>query len=288
MAVPYFGTGGAKQLPLAEGSRLVVNCSEAAVKAGQVNPTELLKLLRRGVEIHSSPDLHAKVFVFRSRAVVGSSNVSGHSKNVLLEAAIETSSRALVCSCREFVRSLLGDELGEKSLKRLAGVYRPPRIEAGKRRRHVLGGRRHAPAWIVGLGYEDWDGETNAVAEIEREAALKRVEDESAYRVEQFRWPGRLESEWRLGDRVIQIIREPRGAQQVLPPGRILGVRKYSTKRGVAYIVSVELPKRKQSRSLKVVRKVTGNPKELKGTIRRRQLRRDAVLAAIAAIWNPR
>ena len=288
VAVPYFGTGGAKQLPLAEGSRLVVNCSQAAVKSGQVNPTELLTLLRRGVEIHSSPDLHAKVFVFRSRAIVGSANVSERSRDLLHEAAIETSNRDVVRSCREFVRSLLGDELGEESLKKLARAYRPPRTGAGKGKRPGPLKRKQAPAWIVGLGYGDWDETTKKLAPAERETASKRIRDEAAYRVDQFRSGGRMKTEWKRGERVIQVTKEARGTEKVWPPARILSIRKYATSRGVAFLVSVEMPKRKKAKPLSLVRKLTGYPTQLKGNIDLRQLRQESVLAAIAAIWNPK
>jgi len=44
VAVAYFGQNGAEMLPLNEGSVLLVDASEKAVKSGQTSPNELLKL----------------------------------------------------------------------------------------------------------------------------------------------------------------------------------------------------------------------------------------------------
>src|SRR6478752_282263 len=74
VAVAYFGAGASKLLPLKQGSRLVVDFSERAVTSGQTCPAEILKLIQRGVDVYSVSNLHAKVFVFRKRAFIGSTN----------------------------------------------------------------------------------------------------------------------------------------------------------------------------------------------------------------------
>ena len=66
--MPYFGTGGAELLPLRPGSLLVVRFDTEAVRSGQTNPSEIIKLLSRSVEIHACRNLHAKVFVFGDTA----------------------------------------------------------------------------------------------------------------------------------------------------------------------------------------------------------------------------
>jgi hypothetical protein len=80
VAVAYFGSGASRLLPLKAGSVLVVDMSERAVKSGQTKPSEVSKLLRDGVEVHSVENLHAKVFVVGNRALVGSTNVLHLSK----------------------------------------------------------------------------------------------------------------------------------------------------------------------------------------------------------------
>jgi predicted Fe-Mo cluster-binding NifX family protein len=51
---------------------LVVNASVAAVTSGQTSPQALLALHRKGVRIYSNAQLHAKVYVFGSKAFIGS------------------------------------------------------------------------------------------------------------------------------------------------------------------------------------------------------------------------
>lgn len=120
----YFGSGGAKLLPLRSGDQLVVAASEANVRAGNVNPNELLKY-PAGVLIYSSPALHGKGYFFDSKAVLTSANVSTNSRDRLIEFAVEVgSSQTLVASILDRVpRRLL--TLGD--LRGLARLYKPPR-----------------------------------------------------------------------------------------------------------------------------------------------------------------
>src|SRR3990170_3851068 len=69
-AVAYFGSSGSTLLPLSEGSRLVVDASDQAIKCGQPNPHELAKMLKKGVRVFSVPNLHAKIFVFGRSAYI--------------------------------------------------------------------------------------------------------------------------------------------------------------------------------------------------------------------------
>ena len=90
VAVAYLGKGASRLLPLKASSKLIVDLSENAVKAGQTSPQEILKLVLRGVNVSSVGNLHAKVFVIGNRAFIGSANASFHSAQTLVEAMIET------------------------------------------------------------------------------------------------------------------------------------------------------------------------------------------------------
>jgi phosphatidylserine/phosphatidylglycerophosphate/cardiolipin synthase-like enzyme len=135
VAVAYFGQGAAKLLPLPNGSRIVVDASEGAVKSGQTCPAELIKLLKRGVRIYSRKNLHAKIFVFGSKVFVGSANASLHSAHTLREAMLVTTDRNAIATAREFIRELCVQEIGPETLTRLAKLYRPPRLPGGGRQR---------------------------------------------------------------------------------------------------------------------------------------------------------
>ena len=123
VAVAYFGSGAAKRLPLNKGSILVVDASEKAVKSGQTNPAELIKLRKKGVRIFSMSNLHAKVFVFGGVAFVGSTNVSENSEDVYSEASIRSRQASVVSGARQFVRSLALNEIGPQKLESLLLAY---------------------------------------------------------------------------------------------------------------------------------------------------------------------
>lgn len=125
VAVAYFSS--AELLPLKRGSTLVIDMSERAVRSGQTNPSEVIILLRKGIDVYSVANLHSKVFVIGSRAFIGSTNVSSTSANGLIEAAIEITDRSIVGSCREFVKSLTGEPITLHDAKNLERIYRPPK-----------------------------------------------------------------------------------------------------------------------------------------------------------------
>ena len=143
VAVAYLGTGAAKRLPLKRGSILVVDASDSAVKSGQTNPAELMKLRRRGVRVFSMPNLHAKVFVFGGVAFVGSTNVSDNSGDVYTEASIRSRQASVVSGARQFVRSLALNEIGPQKLESLLLVYKSrKKSSAGGKRRSSKTGRK--------------------------------------------------------------------------------------------------------------------------------------------------
>jgi hypothetical protein len=151
VAVAYFGSGASKLLPLKAGSVLVVDMSERAVKSGQTKPSEVSKLLRNGVEVHSIENLHAKVFVVGRRVLVGSTNVSFTSANGLVEALLETNTQEPVRLCRDFVKSLLGEVVDEAHARRMQRLYRPPRFGKGNQKRTAKHTRQpaHSPLWAI-------------------------------------------------------------------------------------------------------------------------------------------
>jgi hypothetical protein len=84
VTVPYVSPGAAKRLPLKSGDVLITRFDDAAIKAGQTDPTEIARYIRKGVEVHNEPWLHAKVYVSPKRAVICSANVSANSEDGLL------------------------------------------------------------------------------------------------------------------------------------------------------------------------------------------------------------
>jgi hypothetical protein len=135
VAVPFLGSGAAKRLPLRDRDILVTKFDAASVRADLVNPSEVVNFIKRGVEVHSVTNLHAKVYVFGRRAVVGSANVSSTSEHHLVEAACEFSDRKMVAMCREFVLALRGEIVWNSSSREVrfhSGILRKTCAERGR------------------------------------------------------------------------------------------------------------------------------------------------------------
>ncbi len=133
VAAAYFSAGASPLLPVHKGSRLVVDASDRAVASGQTCPTDLLKLVKRGVAVYSVPNVHAKVFVLGKTAYVGSANVSSRSASHLIEAVLRTTEPSEVQAARKFVEDLCLHELTPEVLEQLGKLYRPP--VAGSKRK---------------------------------------------------------------------------------------------------------------------------------------------------------
>jgi len=96
----------AQTLSFGAGDLLVTDASDARIQGGQTNAQALVDLHGRGVELWSSSNLHAKVYVFDSIAVVGSANLSRSSREVLTEAAMLSNDPVVVESAISLIRSI--------------------------------------------------------------------------------------------------------------------------------------------------------------------------------------
>jgi len=246
VAVAYFGQGAAKLLPLPRGSRLVVDASEGAVKSGQTCPAELKKLMKTAdVRVYSVPNLHAKVFVFGPTAVIGSTNASWRSAGTLVEAAVAITDRKAVSTARQFVRSLCLHELGPKGLEHLQRMYRPPRIAGNRGRRqsrHRRVVRPELPRLLLAQlrPFDPPDG-SEKTEKAGRQAGRKRMSQPRRHVLEDFWWSGRCP--YRLGDIVVQVMREDDSRRMASPPGEV--VHTAAWRRGATSwtFVYVELPR---------------------------------------------
>jgi hypothetical protein len=96
LAVAYWGAGATERLGLDKrGKKVRILCDPGSLAC---NPSELKKLLDRGVELKTEDGLHAKVYITTHQVVIGSANASinglgeeGYETDLGLEAAIESS-----------------------------------------------------------------------------------------------------------------------------------------------------------------------------------------------------
>jgi hypothetical protein len=211
------------------GSVLVIDMSERAVKSGQTKPSEVLTLLRNGVKVHSVENLHAKVFVVGNQVLVGSTNASFTSANGLVEALLETNAQRTVRLCKDFVKSLPGEEINIAHAQRMQRLYRPPRFGTGNHQRLVKRNVHpaHSRLWVLPLERNQWDEEEEAHADAGRPKARKRMRTPRGAKVDEFICSGSdLIDRLAAGHLVVQIINE--GSKQMLSPqARVLHIEKF-------------------------------------------------------------
>lgn len=221
VAVAYFSKGAARLLPLAEGSRLVVNASEAAVKAGETHPADLKKLQEAGVRIYSSPWLHAKVFVFGETVFVGSANVSRNSSDNLDEAMIRTTENRAVKAARAFIDGLCTQELGPNDLTRLQKLYWPPEWSGGKRKQNP--GFR---VKVLHLTLENPPKGSEAAQKQGMKLAQKKMEEGKHHTITGF-WIEEA-NKYADGDYLMLITKEADGSRMVSPTGRVIHIQNWT------------------------------------------------------------
>jgi hypothetical protein len=250
VAVAYFGQGASKLLPLKVGSVLVVDLSKQAVRSGQTCPQEIIRLLRKGVEVHSCSNLHAKVFVFGRRAIIGSANASRHSEQGLIEAVIETADAKTVASCKAFVDSLRGEHVDLDYARRLARLYKPPKFGGGERTTTP----RHPPFWAVPLEETRWEAKDNAVFKDNKEVAEKKVKDQERFLLDSYLWTGTgFRRPLRVGELVLQVVDEAPRKKMLSPVARVILIRRYKAEGEDRMMVFLRTPRvrRKNLRDVK-------------------------------------
>ena len=209
-------------LPLGKGDLLVCDATDATARAGSTSREALRDLIARGVEVLSLPKLHAKVVVAGQRAIVGSSNWSRHSEDVLTEANLDTDDPTMVKAATAFVR-----RQARKAL-RVDGAFLD-RMPEAQPATHVAGGaRRHltvtpAAAWLLTThplaGHEEFQERVK-----DSLARLEKVT--GSVTLDFIRWdPGDKEgTRLRRDDRVVIIWHDDDGTVWVCPPVQILDV----------------------------------------------------------------
>ena len=214
VAVPFMGKDAAKMLPIPAGSILVTRFTPTSVKAGQVSPLEIIKLLKRGVKIHSYADLHAKVYVFGNRTFVGSANVSNSSQR-LAEACIETTNSKLVAQAKAFIQELTGDLVTLEQAKKMVSLY-PKDGErmygfnspSPKKRKHIAQPRSNV--WLYSLiNTGDWPEEANSELDKVKPSIEKKIKRPKETQLREVLW--QRKPLFAVGDWAIWRWKTPRG-----------------------------------------------------------------------------
>jgi hypothetical protein len=107
-AIAYVSTAAPALVPLKRGDILVCNAGDEALLTHATSPVALAEFIDRGVEVWSSPRLHAKVVATATHAVIGSANASD-SSTTREEAVVVTTDRAVRAAVHRFVDDLDAD-----------------------------------------------------------------------------------------------------------------------------------------------------------------------------------
>lgn len=207
LAVAYVSTDG--HLSFKRNDVLICDASERAIRAGETSALLLQKLVQKGVEVRSRPDLHAKVAVLGSCALIGSCNLSVTSAEYLTELALLTDRKQVVAQATAFIHALResSEEIDDDFLRRILKIrVRPARRRGPKRKGQAT--RFGNKVWLISvrqLADDSFPKEQPFVERAEEKAKIL-VADKDAT-ISWIRWTGkdRFRSDSRPGDIVVQI-----------------------------------------------------------------------------------
>jgi len=278
VAVAYFSEGASKLLPLSEGSLLLIDASEKAVKSGQTHPNDLLELYNMGVKIYSKEWLHAKMFVLGNTLYIGSTNASKHSSK-LVEAILKTSDKKTIQEAKAFINSYCKLEMGEEQLKRLQKKYRKPKFIGAKENNKKSPEKRFQSStafYVYHLKYEDYSKDERIQSAKGKEEVKNKRLRKTRHKVDEFLWTGKFPP--KKGDIIMQVTDNGDNAY-VSPPGTVIHQRRWKNKTMCYLEVAT-----KRRKSLKYFKKhLSGKDRKL---IDRSGKRNNNFVEAVNSIWS--
>jgi hypothetical protein len=204
-AVAYVTTDS--MIKFGAGDVLIADASDHAISSGDTSAAVLARAARRGAELFSLPNLHAKIMLLGGAAVIGSANVSESSATSMIEAALVTDDPSAVGMATALIVRLKeqAQPIDEAFLLRISAIKVKRRAWRRGRAKKV----RVDPhqSWIIRVYEENRDrpDEAEGIAAGQNVAAkrLTRKNSEPSW----IRWIGnsRFRTEAKEGDTVIQV-----------------------------------------------------------------------------------
>lgn len=260
--VAYLGTDGSKFLPLKKGDRLVVDMSIATVKAGATNPHEIQKLIKRGVQVFTRRNLHAKTVVSDKEVLTGSANISKNSRDTLEEAALLTDDRIALQRAKNFIDQICTEPVLPEYLKQCIKSYRPPRVNRKQNGTKGISRRaKHAKLRIVSLiDYANFPENEQEAYKNSEKRAEKLIKSKELSILDSFRWSGKpkIADELEQGDWIIQCVEHKNKLISVHPPAQLIIIDQYIRDKKTGkekYAFHLETPKGGQKMEWKFFRK---------------------------------
>ena len=203
---------------------LICDASDRAIKTGETSAHLLQSLCRKGVELRSISDLHAKVAVFGRYALIGSCNLSVSSARYLTELALLSDRKQVVAQATAFIYSLResSEEIDDGFLRRILKIKVHPFQRCGAKRKvqqASFGGK----AWIVSvqeLGENSFQKEQPFVDKGKKKADSLVVDRDSTVSWIRLTGKARFRTAAKSGDTVIQIWKSFSGKRTTVFAGR--------------------------------------------------------------------
>jgi hypothetical protein len=207
VAVAYVSSNG--HIGFRRDDVLICDASDRAIKTGETSARLLQSLYRKGVELRSRPDLHAKVAVFGRYALVGSCNLSAASEEDLTELALFSDRKQIVAQATAFIHALreTSKEIDDGFLQSILKIkVRHARRRGPKRRGKAvpLGNK----VWLTAVeevAEDSYPREQPVVEKAEKKASALVADRDTT--ISWIRWTGkgRFRATAQPGDIVIQI-----------------------------------------------------------------------------------
>lgn len=286
IAVPYLGKSASAMLQVAKGSVLITRFTKDAVKAGQVDPREVVKFIRKGVSVFNRADLHAKIYVFPRRAFIGSANASRTSEEKI-EACIETTDPAIIRQAKEYVRSLDSDLVTLEYAKSMVDLYPKDgeRYFGAPQKTAQQSTQDQTLFWLCPVQEGDIDDEAKQADRTGSKVAKAAMAKDKSTRLSKTFSEGSVP--FNEGDWILNRKKVGQGFEFECP-GRVVHVARYKVKNGSEAIVYLEHPKRQKSISSTEIRK---GHQELVAklcypTESERKLRSASDVAKVMRLWS--
>lgn len=207
VAVAYVTTDG--HIGFRRNDVLVCDASDRAISAGETSASLLQSLHRKGVELRSRSDLHAKVAVLGRHALIGSCNLSASSSDHLTELALLSDRKQVVAQATAFIHALreTSEEIDDVFLQRILKLKVRPARRSGPRRKGQpppFGNK----VWLISIhevAEDSFSKEQPFVENAEKKASSLVAEKDASISWIRLTGKTRFRDVARPGDRVIRI-----------------------------------------------------------------------------------
>lgn len=224
IAVAYLGSGASKLISFKKGDTLILAMSLNNVKMGLINPFEVEEICNRGVQIFNVSNLHAKIYLFDKKILVGSPNISLNSSDNLIESAILTNDKNTITDAEAFFRKHSIEKVETDYIELCKKHYNPPEFN-GKKTMKYGKGPRLSRLWVINTKSIALSDEELKILEEDKDVYERKIADKKTFQLDEIKYPikAKFINEVQEGDIIIEILNH-KVRTQIFHPKRALGV----------------------------------------------------------------